>query len=189
MAGEFFYVERASSAAANAEVKLNRNTNSSLYLADGIAIETLFAKFFLTNTAQAGEWIDIIIGSNFAYKKKAERNCFVDRGDAPAWDKNLAAFVTDGAWHDYDLSSIVPVGTKAITYKLLVQAPGIAGFVRFRNKDNNTLFNTTHTQPQVANVTNAVDGVIGVNSNRLIEYQITNMVWTTINFVIKGWWF
>ncbi len=64
-AGDFFYVEKTSSASALASVKLNRNTNESLDLQAGSRINTVFTQYFITNTAQSGEWLDVIVGINF----------------------------------------------------------------------------------------------------------------------------
>ena len=64
-AGDFLYVSQASSASALASVKLNRNTNEALELQIGTTIKTIFTKFFISNVAQSGEWIDVIVGVNF----------------------------------------------------------------------------------------------------------------------------
>jgi len=69
-AGEFLCVEKASSASALATIRLNRNTNDAIDLRVGTVIKTIFKDFYITNTAQVGEWIDIIIGINFEYYKK-----------------------------------------------------------------------------------------------------------------------
>lgn len=71
IAGEFIYVEAASDEdVAVAKIKLNRNTNDPLDLELGVEIKTVFTEVFITNDALADEWIDIIFGINFEYKKK-----------------------------------------------------------------------------------------------------------------------
>ena len=70
LAGEFFYVEGSSSAGALAAIKLNRDKNDPLTLKKGVAIESIFTRTFITNTAQAGEWLDIIVGINFKYSMR-----------------------------------------------------------------------------------------------------------------------
>lgn len=71
IAGEFFYIEEVSSASAAASIRLNRNTNDPIDLQIGVVIKTIFKEFYITNDAQADEWIDIIIGINFEYSKRA----------------------------------------------------------------------------------------------------------------------
>jgi len=72
IAGEFIYVEKSSNASASAAIKLNRNTNDSFDLIVGSKIQTIFNEFYITNIAQAGEWIDILIGINFLYDRPYE---------------------------------------------------------------------------------------------------------------------
>jgi len=64
-AGDFLYVETYSSPSAAAMVKFNKNTNDALGLKHNTRIETVFTTLYVTNTAQVGEWIEIIIGIDF----------------------------------------------------------------------------------------------------------------------------
>ena len=70
IAGEFFYVEQVSSESAKAGIRLNRNTNDQIDLEIGTIIKTIFTSFYITNTAQSEQWIDVIVGINFEYYKK-----------------------------------------------------------------------------------------------------------------------
>ena len=65
IAGEFIAVERTSSTQAAATLRLDRTNRDEINLTRGRIIETLFAKFHISNAAQAGEWIDLVIGRNF----------------------------------------------------------------------------------------------------------------------------
>ncbi len=71
IAGEYIYVKKVSSGSAEATIRLDRNTNDELDLARGAKTETVFRDFYITNTAQAGEWIDLLIGINFKYERPA----------------------------------------------------------------------------------------------------------------------
>ncbi len=70
IAGEFLYVEQASSGSAKANISINRNTNDQIDLELGTVIKTIFTELYISNEAQTDEWIDIIIGINFEYYKK-----------------------------------------------------------------------------------------------------------------------
>jgi len=72
MAGEYLYVEDSSGELAVAKIKLNRNSNDTLDLEKGVSIETVFIEIFITNEALEDEWIDLVFGINFKYKKKIE---------------------------------------------------------------------------------------------------------------------
>lgn len=70
MAGEYLYVEQSSSTDAIAKIKLNRKSNDALDLEKGVEIETVFIEVFVTNDALEDEWLDLVFGINFKYKKK-----------------------------------------------------------------------------------------------------------------------
>lgn len=63
--GDFLYAEGASSETALASVRLNRNTNEALDIKAYTKIRTVFTCLYISNTAQSGEWLDLIVGVNF----------------------------------------------------------------------------------------------------------------------------
>lgn len=69
--GDFLFVENVSDDDLSvAKIKLNNNNNDSLDLEDGVEIYTVFTKFYISNDALQDEWLDIVCGINFIYKKK-----------------------------------------------------------------------------------------------------------------------
>lgn len=70
--GEYLYVEESSGATAIAKIKLNRNTNDALDLEKAVKIETVFTEVYITNEALQDEWLDLVFGINFKYKKKID---------------------------------------------------------------------------------------------------------------------
>ncbi|KPK75277.1 MAG: hypothetical protein AMJ79_11865 [Phycisphaerae bacterium SM23_30] len=67
LAGEYIYVEEVSASTAAASIRINRKSNDQINLELGTTIKTVFTQLFISNTAQADQWIDIIIGINFEY--------------------------------------------------------------------------------------------------------------------------
>ena len=65
VAAEFIAVERASSAIATAQIRLDRPNRQQINITRARIIETVFEKFYLSHAAQPGEWIDLVIGRNF----------------------------------------------------------------------------------------------------------------------------
>jgi len=63
--GEFIEIEQASSSSAAAEIRLNYTEKHGININERRIIETVFFRFFITNTVQAGEWLDLIIGRNY----------------------------------------------------------------------------------------------------------------------------
>ena len=68
--GEFITVEERSSVLAVAKIRLQKNTNDQLDIEKGVEIYTVFTQVFISNDALQGEWLDLIFGINFVYKKK-----------------------------------------------------------------------------------------------------------------------
>ncbi|RKY11458.1 MAG: hypothetical protein DRP65_04145 [Planctomycetota bacterium] len=64
-AGDFLYVESVSSPSAAATIKLNRDRLDSLSLRLNTVIKSVFTGFYITNTAQAGESLTLIVGIDF----------------------------------------------------------------------------------------------------------------------------
>jgi len=96
IAGEFIYVERVSSKSAYLQARLDKKRNKQLDIIAGVRIKTVFNCLYLTNTAQAGEWLDLLIGINFEYNKpfskagRAEAQQVLNLTHANA-DTNVAA--------------------------------------------------------------------------------------------------
>lgn len=65
IAGEFIAVERSSSGQATAEIRLDRPNRNVINFDQARIVETVFECLFVSNAAQTGEWLDLIIGRNF----------------------------------------------------------------------------------------------------------------------------
>ncbi len=65
--GDFIGVYRISSMSAIATIKLNIKRAPPIDLKSGTGIETVFTNFYISNDAQSGEWIDLIIGIDFVF--------------------------------------------------------------------------------------------------------------------------
>lgn len=110
IAGEYLYVEQSSSADAIAEIKLNRVNNDALDLEKGVSIETVFIEVFITNDVLEDEWIDLVFGINFKYKKKIANG--VKGGGLPKTGQIISYQNFDdghyqyGLEHDYELRNV-----------------------------------------------------------------------------------
>lgn len=123
------------------------------------------------------------------YVDDAAPTIFTDRGDPAAADWTKDTLTADGAFHDLDLSSIVPAGAKAVLISITVKDDAAGSRVLLRKNGNSNSWNVGVATTQVANLRHFEDVVIPCDTNRVIEYELTNTVWTEIYFLIKGWWF
>lgn len=113
---------------------------------------------------------------------------FHDRGDPVTWDWQVGDLTTDGAWHDLDLSTIVPAGTKAVLMRANIVDNLVNQLLYFREKGNSGWQNSSLLTTQVANQGINHDVVVAVDANRVIQYWASSTTWTTINIAVRGYW-
>ena len=113
---------------------------------------------------------------------------FVFRGSVSAWDKEGAGFVQDGAWHEWDLSAIVPDGAKAVMMRvaLIDDTPGIQ--LAFRPAGETGANVRTKFYVQTAGVSYDTVAPVIVTSARKVDYLAINTTWDMIAAVVLGWW-
>ena len=63
--GNFLFVEQVSSAAVQATIKLDETRTDAIILELHTTIRTMFLRLYLTNAAQTGQWIEILVGADF----------------------------------------------------------------------------------------------------------------------------
>lgn len=113
---------------------------------------------------------------------------FVDRGDPASWDFSTGDFITDGAWHELDLSAIVPAGAKAVSLRLKVTDELTVIGAKFRKAGNSNSLNIFDIITGVSNYAIVEHGCVALDENRKVEYNFFNTTWTEIYVIVKGWW-
>lgn len=113
---------------------------------------------------------------------------FVDRGDPAVYDYDKDDLTKDGAWHDLNLSAIVPAGAKAVFIIGHVEGNGIDWTIMFRKKDNVNEINHGGMETIRANVERHRSSIVALNVNRVIQYKADNQAWATLNLAVRGWW-
>lgn len=114
---------------------------------------------------------------------------FVDRGDPAAADGSAATLTKDSAWHDWDLSGVVPHGAQSILLRTQLQANAVDKFAMFRKKGHVNAFNRSQIRSTTANVWLMQDLVVAVDANRKIQYNVSIAGITGLWISIAGWWF
>lgn len=113
---------------------------------------------------------------------------FVDRGDPAGADYTQATLTADGTWRDLNLSAIVPAGAHRVRLYGQIK-DGVAGrYIAFRKNGHVNNFNLLVVQENVANLDEYFQGEVECDTNRIIEYQISNAVIAAITVVVIGWW-
>ncbi len=115
-------------------------------------------------------------------------HAFVDRGDPAAADLVLGGMVADGNWHDWDISGIVPAGSKAVLLEIWIANTDTFKTISIRTDGNANWFNVKFLTTQVANIAIQSEGTIPLPVSRIIEYNLPAGGWTAIFITVKGWW-
>lgn len=115
----------------------------------------------------------------------ARGTAFVDRGDPAAVDWDETDLTADGAWHDLDLSSIVPAG--AVCVMLRVRLEARVQSLHFRKNGNSNEINTTGVETGGGAGIMHQDLFVAPDSNAVIEYKLSGPI-TSAEITVGGWW-
>jgi len=114
---------------------------------------------------------------------------YIHRGDPAAWDFMLANFTIDNAWHELDLSGIVPAKAKAVHLIVYAHNSILGQAVQFRHTSQVNEVNRAFCKTIVANLSNWFDIVQALDADRKIDYKAPPGGWVHINVAVRGWWF
>lgn len=112
---------------------------------------------------------------------------FHDRGDPSSHDFLVGDLTTDGAWHDLDLSAIVPDGATTVSLIIEIQDNVANSSVSFRKNGNSNTIIDPSFREVVANVTIFGQRKVACDSARIIEYSASNLVLTALNVTVASW--
>lgn len=113
---------------------------------------------------------------------------YQDRGDPPGWDFFQASFTIDSAWHELDLSSIIPAGPSAALIRFIANPPVINMTIELRERGDVNVAALSVLRTTVGQVWHDTQLIVGLDSTRIIQYRITAGVWSGLFAVVNGWW-
>lgn len=113
---------------------------------------------------------------------------FVGREDISAYDFTETTLTQDEAYHDLDLSAIVPVGTACVLVQFRIEHDDIAKFMKLKKKGYLTDYNAFVFSTIVAGVEHRGDCIVNCSKDRKLEYWLSTPAWSTIRLIINGWW-
>ena len=112
---------------------------------------------------------------------------YVDRGDPANYDFTLGDFTTNEAWHDLDLSGIIPINAVGVFIICIIDGAIAEKGIRFRKKGNIYDRSMTYQLLQVGNQYIVGNFFVAVGNDGIIEYKVNNITWSVINFAVRGW--
>ncbi len=113
---------------------------------------------------------------------------FVDRGDPSAFDWGLAGMTFDGAWHDLNMSSVVPAGAVAVLIHVLLRCNTAGRYINFRKNGISNDYNSATAMSVSSSFETPTDIVVACDSNRYIEYYGPGSEVVLCGLTVRGWW-
>lgn len=114
--------------------------------------------------------------------------CYYDRGLFNGDDFSQADLIADGSWRDLDLSSIIPVGTKAVHLHVRGADAIVGKILHICPSGIDTIAGHCSLRNQVANINIVNHRVVGVSADRKIAYKMPPPIWDVLVIGVKGWW-
>ena len=113
---------------------------------------------------------------------------YIDRGDLAIADFGTGSFTVDGAYHDLDLSSIIPAGTVLALASVLLKNSSAGKQITFRQKGFTNEVNISRRYSFLAAVAQGYDLWLRPDVNGIIEYKVQDSgIWNTISLSVRGW--
>ena len=130
---------------------------------------------------------DVESNENFLTQEQEKGHRFYGRGGIAAVF-SLASLTTDGAYHDLDLSLIIPNGTVAVLLRVALIDDAAGSYILFRKEGDANVDRVMVVRSQVANVWNEGDGIMPIGESKKLQYATSNLTFSDMLIVVKGWW-
>lgn len=140
-------------------------------------------------TGSAGKYVKVNVGEtglDFGSPTPGAGDEYVDVGDPAAYHYTLANFITDGTWRDWDLSGIVGSQVCLVHFVIRLQDNAVGSFFLIRENGNSNVYNKGAVVTGTTNV-EFEDVWCLTDSNGIVEYYGSNLAFTSIDVVIRGW--
>jgi len=110
----------------------------------------------------------------------------VDRGDPGSADFTVGDFTCDAAWHDLDLSGIVPAGAMAVLINVVTDTSDANQQILFRKKGKTGWRSAQKVYCLSYYLKDSKDCLVFCDADRKIQY-LSNLNWTLLDFTVCGW--
>ncbi len=112
---------------------------------------------------------------------------FVDRGDPAAGDFSQADLTMNDAFHDLNLSAIVPTNAQAVILSIFAITPGSGGgSIVFRKKGSSNQKNVGGCIPNVAATAYLFETTVAIGPSGIIQYKV-EVEYSLISITVRGW--
>lgn len=137
-------------------------------------------------TAGSWQYINFTVGAYFV--GEYGKGGFENRGDPSVPDFFTPDFTHDSNWRTLDLSSIIPVATKAVSLYVRLRVNQAGESIRFRTLGNSNIANRSEVTGVVSVVSHYYDVIVPVEGQQSIEYWSNLGLAPILEVTVKCWW-
>lgn len=112
---------------------------------------------------------------------------FTDRGNVASADFFAGDLTKDGAWHDLDLSGIIPAGTKRVMLRVQIIALATIGVMKVKTKGNAQDVNVDIASMETNGFPENTTLLVVPDADGIIEYWMSNVTYLTVIVTVAGW--
>lgn len=112
---------------------------------------------------------------------------FTNRQDPATSDFNQGTLTHDAAWHEMDLSSIIPAGTKLVMLRVQLIAVPTIGVMKVRRNGNTNDVNTDVASMETVGFPELRTLWVVPDADGKVEYWFTDVTWIAIAVSVAGW--
>lgn len=118
----------------------------------------------------------------------ADNPCFVDRGDAADEDWLMPPLLADSAWHELDISGVVPLTATCVAFSLITVNANIGEHIAMRTLGNVITNNESFMNSMVAFMVQGDFFLCHPSEDGKVEYWIDAGGWAYVGLTVRGWW-
>ncbi len=111
---------------------------------------------------------------------------YVQRTGDTDYDKAIGDWTRDGAWQDWDISGLVPVGTKKVQIFVRAVTSGTAILISFQKKGEAGIVSSQQRHCPTYATDSYFNFWVDVNADREIQYRVSAGTMTNLWAAIQG---
>ena len=113
---------------------------------------------------------------------------YTDRGDPASIDYVLTDLIEDNAWHDLNLSALLPPDAIAVELSVSYTANALNQDINFRRNGYIHVANAPGIRSQVANQSILQQIKVSCDTSQIIEYYLSSTATTAVAITVTGWY-
>jgi len=111
---------------------------------------------------------------------------YVQRAEQAAYDYDQTTLTKDGAWHDLDLSAIVPTSAKLVLLRVGASYTAPGNYFRIGKQGDTNSFSVVNVATQLSNIINEQTALVPLVNGK-IRYYCSAVSFSLLRLLVLGW--